>query len=388
MAGRNGSGAAGSGPDLAPDDTGVYSIPLVPAVDATARIPLAARLVCIVGADQGHAFGIGKEPLLIGRGATDVNLHTSDVSRKHARVSKDEDGYVIEDLGSANGTFVNNTAIEGRTRLQIGDRIQVGSTMLALVLHDELEERMRQVQRLEAIAAAVGGLAHDFNNALQIILFGLDSLQHQLPDATDEVRATVQDITLAGGAAASLLKRILNLGRSDPPASDRVHVGQLLSETVAMTRRLLRDRISISTSVSPQAYLRGSRDEMQQVIVNLMLNARDAMPAGGTLTINAHVISLDAASALAHHLPFDRGANRSTATSYVELAITDTGIGMDEATLARVFDPFFTTKPPGEGTGLGLAMTHAIVQRHGGTVLVQSAPQCGTTFRVLIPAAE
>jgi signal transduction histidine kinase len=228
------------------------------------------------------------------------------------------------------------------------------------------------LQKLDAIVMAVSGLAHDFNNALQVILIGLEDLEQQ--PSPETIASTVKDMKHAASGASRLAKQILNLGRKEPPAFDRVDVGELARETVEMTRRLLGARISVSASVDSEVFVRGSRDELQQVLTNLLLNARDAMPNGGELTVNAHRVCV----------------SNSYATSgggYVELTVTDTGMGMDEATRARAFEPFFTTKPPGKGTGLGLAMVHAIVQRHGGTVLVDSVPGSGTTFRVLMPTA-
>src|SRR5690606_32451131 len=135
----------------------------------------------------------------------------------------------------------------------------------------------------------------------------------------------------------------------------------------------------IITDVSDELLVRGSAEELQQVLVNLMLNARDAMPDGGTLRVHARAVTFDTGQAAAHQLPA-RG-------DYVGLVVADTGIGMDEATLARIFEPFFTTKPPTQGTGLGLAMIHNIVRRHGGSIVAESVLGHGTVFRIWLPAA-
>jgi signal transduction histidine kinase len=143
-------------------------------------------------------------------------------------------------------------------------------------------------------------------------------------------------------------------------------------------RRQASAKISIVVTVPPELRVRGAHDELQQVLLNLYLNARDAMPNGGRFAIDGRAVQLDAGSALALQLP---GAG-----AYIELVISDTGAGMDEATLARVFEPFFTTKPIGKGTGLGLAMVHGIVRRHGGAIGVTSQPGRGTAFTIHLPS--
>jgi signal transduction histidine kinase len=286
--------------------------------------------------------------------------------------------FFIEDLGSANGTLVNGVTIAAKTELHFGDRVQAGSTILVFTRHDELEARMRQMQRLEAMAALAGGLAHDFNNMLTIILGGLDELDYRFAkESDDRVRETFEGMRSAVTAGAVLARRLLNLGRTEPVALDRLDLAVVIEKTLAMAHQLVGSRIRLSAKVRPDVIVRGCQDELQQVLLNLVMNARDAMPDGGRLTIAVQLVHFDHSNALIRHLPNEG--------NYVELAITDTGIGMDEATLARAFEPFFTTK--GQGTGLGLATIHAIVRRHGGTVLAESIPNQGTTFRVLLPKA-
>jgi signal transduction histidine kinase len=159
---------------------------------------------------------------------------------------------------------------------------------------------------------------------------------------------------------------------------ERVELAAVVADVVAMARRVIDPRrIAISTRVARGLAVRGSREELQQVLLNLCINARDAMPNGGTIDIEARPVHLDSASATARLLP--------TEGTYVELAVRDSGTGMSETTLARIFEPFFTTKEPGKGTGLGLAMTHVIIKKHAGTVLAESALGRGTTFRILLP---
>jgi signal transduction histidine kinase len=315
-------------------------------------------------------------PIVIGRGNVEVALRGPEVSRHHARIIGVGSDFYVEDLGSQNGTFVNGTMLEDqKVPLKVGDRVQVGSTILVFSHHDELEDRMHQLQRLESMASLAGGLAHDFNNALSVILGTLGLLERKLPANSDLVDM-VNEMKTAADSASTLARRLLRLGRTEPLEFEIVELQSLVARTVAMMRRQLTD-IEINIDVAPELLLRASRDELQQVLINLMVNARDAMPNGGTLRILAREVTFDRGQAAAHHLP--------TKGDHVELVVADTGSGMDETTLARAFDPFFTTKPAGKGTGLGLAMIHSIVRRHGGAIIAESTVGRGATFRIWLP---
>lgn len=355
------------------DVTGV--VPLFASEEPTARFASAVRLICIAGADLGRTFRLVRMPVLIGRGHADVALRGMDVSRQHARLTTSGNDFTIEDLGSQNGTFVNGVMVEGKAPVRVGDRVQIGSTIFVFSHHDELEERMHQLQRFEAMAGLAGGLAHDFNNALAIILGTLGLFERKLPDNSD-LRDMVAEMKTAATSASALARRLLRLGRTEPLEFERFSLGSLVQRTVSMMARQM-PGVEIQADVSDALTLNGSQEELHQLLVNLMINARDAMPEGGTLRVYVREISLDRAQAAALHLP--------TKGDYVELVVADSGCGMDEATLARAFDPFFTTKPAGRGTGLGLAMIHSIVRRHGGGIVAESVLGHGTTFRIWLP---
>ena len=344
--------------------------------------PAHARLVCIGGPDLGRSFAITAEPLTLGRGGTEHGLEAGDVSRHHARIALRDDAIVIEDLGSMNGTFVNTIAITAPTRLHVGARVQLGdSTVFVVTHHDELEARMRQTMKLEAMEQMVGGIAHDFNNALTIVLAAATSLIEQLPSGRAELDETLADLKEAASSAHVLARRLLNFRReAGPAAHDVIALAALVDDTVAMARHVMTAPIDLVVDLTGPLRVRGSRDELQQVLLNLVLNARDAMPSGGRLTIAARVIALSVSEA--------SGQQLAASGDYVEMLVADTGTGMSDATLARVFEPFFTTKPAGRGTGLGLAIAHSVVCRHGGSIQVESRRGRGTTFKILLPAAQ
>ena len=356
-------------------------IPLAEAWDQDTNPPALGglQLVCVAGPDLGRTFPVTGKAALIGRGAVDVALHSNDVSRNHARIACSGEEVTIADLGSANGTFVNGTRISGTSQLKIGDRVQIGATQLVFSRHDELEARMRQLQRLEAMGTMAGGLAHDFNNALTVILGNLEHLRGQV-DGNNELVQVIDEMKDAASSASELASRLLRLGRSEPGTYGVVRLSNLIERAVSTMRRQPGPKIAISASVPPDLRVAGSYEELHQVLINLYLNARDAMPDSGVFRLQARALPLDAAHAHARQLP---GAGE-----YIELSASDTGIGMDKETVARIFEPFFTTKPEGKGTGLGLAMVHGIVRRHGGSIEVESIPRSGTTFHIVLPAAQ
>jgi PAS domain S-box-containing protein len=241
-----------------------------------------------------------------------------------------------------------------------------------------LEDQLRQSQKMDAVGQLAGGIAHDFNNLLTVIIGSTDLL---LEDATGpETAHELQQIRTAGASAASLTRQLLAFSRKQMLQPQVVDLNEVLTELGSLVRRLIGEDLRFVSRLAPgldRVFV--DRSQLEQVVLNLAVNARDAMTTGGTLTIETLNIAIDRTFTVSH-----RGA---VAGPFVRLALSDTGVGMDEATMARVFEPFFTTKGPGKGTGLGLATVYGIVKQSGGYVFVESTPGIGTTFHVDLPRA-
>ncbi len=347
--------------------------------EPTRPYAVAQRLICVAGPDVGRTFRIDTPTVTIGRGPVDVALNATDVSRSHARLyRRGVEGYAIEDLGSANKTYVNGQPLTTSVTLRPGDRIRVGETVLVFAHHDELEERMQKLQNVEGLATFAAGIAHDFNNALSVIIGGITLVEHKL-QGTGVLTDVLDDMRSSAVRSSQLALQLMQLGRAgETPDHGPVEVSQLVHRTTGLMRRRLPKTLTIINDAPEGLVVRGLEAELHLVLMNLILNARDAMPGGGTISITVRTVTLDAAQTAAKLLPW--------AGAYVELVVKDTGSGMDAETRARAFEPFFTTKPPGRGTGLGLAMVQGIVSRHGGAVAVESAVGAGSTFTIWLPA--
>ncbi len=244
-------------------------------------------------------------------------------------------------------------------------------------LEDKLQEQVRLSQKMEAIGLLAGGVAHDFNNLLQVIL---GCTQDALDDAVPagERKAALQLTLGASQRAAELTRQLLLFGRRQSIKAVDVDLGSLVHELVKMIKRLIGEHLTIEISVAPElGNTRGDRSQIEQVIMNLCLNARDAMPAGGLLRIELNNIHFNDTFCATH--PWARPGD------YVQLIVSDTGTGMDKATAARVFDPFFSTKTKDKGTGLGLSVVYGIVQSHRGMITVYSEPGAGTAMKTYWP---
>jgi two-component system, cell cycle sensor histidine kinase and response regulator CckA len=240
-----------------------------------------------------------------------------------------------------------------------------------------LEAELRQAQKMEAVGRLAGGVAHDFNNLLAVILGNVDLLL-EARESPEKLRHRIEQIRTAAGRAAELTQRLLSFSRKQVLEERVFDLSEVVKETAKLLKRVLREDIQLVTKLSPSPVrIRADQSQVEQTLMNLAVNAGDAMPSGGSLVIETFDVELDETYAK-DHSPVTPGA-------YVALTLSDTGVGMDEQTRNRIFEPFFTTKEPGKGTGLGLAMVYGFIQQSRGFIHVDSELGKGTIFKIYFP---
>ncbi len=247
----------------------------------------------------------------------------------------------------------------------------------------ETEEQLLQAQRLESLGRLAGGIAHDFNNLLTIIMGQTSMLAPAMKDA--EAQEGLAEVIKAAARAADLTRQLLAFGRKQVLSKGVIDVKEIVKSAESMLRRLIGERIELVTKLSeePQAVVADGA-QLEQVLVNLVLNGRDAMPHGGLATIETSTIETSTSETSMDPGSLEPGEG-GPPLEYVRICVSDTGIGMDEETMSRVFEPFFTTKDRGRGTGLGLATAYGFIKQSGGSISVSSKPGAGTTFTILLP---
>jgi PAS domain S-box-containing protein len=242
------------------------------------------------------------------------------------------------------------------------------------------DEQLRQSQKMEAVGRLSGGIAHDFNNLLGVIIGYSESIEYRLAP-NDPLRKSAEEIRKAGERAASLTLQLLAFSRQQVLQPQILDVNALVTDMGEMLKRLIGMHIELTTNMATElGQVKAEQSQIEQVIVNLVVNARDAMPEGGKLLIETS--NLDVNESLASSFPFLQPG------PYVLLTVKDTGVGMDADTRRHIFEPFFTTKGPGKGTGLGLATVYGVVKQSGGGVIVDSEPGKGTTFKIYLPQTQ
>ena len=269
----------------------------------------------------------------------------------------------------------NRVPVDIYARVLVGDGQVVGVTAIARNLseHHRLENELRQAQKMEAVGRLATGIAHDFNNLITVLLGYSDELIEEAPPNTN-FHSAAMEVRRAADRASALTQQLLAFSRRQASVAHTVDLNQVVTTMEDLIRRLIGAEIHLEFSLAPElSSISADQQQIGQVIMNLVVNARDAMPKGGTLTIQTSNVELG--SDVVDVIP----------GPHVALFVSDTGVGMTREVRDRLFEPFFTTKDTGQGTGLGLSMVQAIVRQSGGHVLVDSEPNHGTTFKVYFP---
>jgi signal transduction histidine kinase/CheY-like chemotaxis protein len=281
--------------------------------------------------------------------------------------------------------------LERRVAARTAELVRANEQLkLEMEERERAEARLLQTDKLEAVGRLAGGIAHDFNNLMAIITVNCELLERrvaELPEAFDLV-GFVDDISAAGARAAGLTRQLLAFSRAAPTTGTSIELNGVVGELGRMLERVLGEDVVLETHLGEGlGVVALERSQLEQILMNLVMNARDAMPTGGALTVETRAIAVDAAAvaAIARHAS---GAGELRPGPHAVLVVRDTGTGMDAATVARIFEPFFTTKEVGKGTGLGLATVYGIVHRAGGAITVTSAPGEGTELSIYLPESR
>jgi PAS domain S-box-containing protein len=349
--------------------------------DALLLVDAEGRITYISGSSPRH---LGWQPSdMVGRSIFDF-LHPDDrelaaATQAEALQRPGENLAAEVRIKHANGSW---RTMEGVAVNRLNDPSVGGIILNARDITERrrLEEQLRQAQKMEAVGQLAGGVAHDFNNLLTAILGYCNLLLDDIP-RDNPMRQDLEEIRSAGERAASLTRQLLAFSRRQMLQPQIVDVNTLVLQLEKLLRRMISEDVELVTALSPRLPpVRVDPASFEQILVSLALNARDAMPGGGRLTIETAAVELDD-SYVGTHPAVVPG-------QYVMVSVSDSGVGMDEATRARIFEPFFTTKEHGKGSGLGLATVYGIVQQSGGSIWVYSEPGHGTSFKVYLPTSE
>lgn len=316
------------------------------------------------------------DPSLVEQSHRDTERRKQGISEQYDFILRRKDGSQLQVIVAASPIYDERGNFTG----DLGMVTDISGRKQAEEARSRLEQQLQQVQKLDSIGRLAGGVAHDFNNLLTVINGYADLLLRGLKE-DDPVRAGVSEMRQAGERGAGLTRQLLAFSRQQLMDPKPLDLNRLVADSGNMLRRLMGEDVEIVMPPGESAgWVNADAGQMSQVLLNLAVNARHAMPDGGRLIIQTSTAELDAAGA----------AKRPGLAPgpYILLAVTDTGVGMDEDTRQHVFEPFFTTKEVGAGTGLGLSIVYGIVKQNGGSIEVDTEPGRGTTFRIYLPSVE
>jgi len=352
----------------------------------------AADMIAVVNADGTRVYNSPSYQRILGYTPEELTG-----TKGFGQIHPDDRQLVVEAAAEARRTGTGRT-VEYRMRHKDGHWVTLESTAsavlgpkgevqrLVIVNRDvterkKLETQLHQSQKMDAIGRLSGGVAHDFNNLLGLIIGYAEVLQERLAES-DSLRSCVEQILKAGSQGASLTRQLLAFSRQQVLAPKALSLNTVVADVEKMLRRLIGDDIELITKLDPQlGNVRADQGQIEQVILNLAVNARDAMPQGGKLILETANTRIDEEMARKYTFPVSTG-------SYILLCVSDTGTGIDRNIQQKIFEPFFTTKETGKGTGLGLSTVYGVVKQSGGYISVESAPGQGATFTILLPRVE
>ena len=311
----------------------------------------------------------------------DVYVNPQD--RKKLQQILEEKGFVKDyemELKRRDGKKLTFITAATAVKDESGRVIEYRGSRRDITEHKKLEQQLLQAQKMEAVGQLAGGVAHDFNNILSAII-GYGYLLKEKMDADDPLRADVEQILESANRAAEVTRNLLAFSRKQIMNVRPVNVKEIITKTEKLLSRLIGEDIEINTVLNDMDIIcMADSGQIQQVLLNLATNARDAMPKGGHLTISTEIRQLDDS--------FMRTYGYGKAGEYALITVSDNGTGMTQEEMEKIFEPFFTTKETGKGTGLGLAMAYGIIKQHDGYIVVQSKPGEGTTFKIYLPTVK
>jgi PAS domain S-box-containing protein len=353
------------------------------AFDANPEIVVLSRLsdgVILECNSSALRKGNLKREDLIGKSVVELGLYANASDREEdMRLLQEADGFAEREIQIRHPTGSMHTVIVAARNIEVGGEPCVLTVARDVTEQRELEEQLRQAQKMEAVGQLAGGIAHDFNNLLVVISGYGESLLEQLEPGS-ELSEAAGEIVRAASRAASLTHQLLAFGRRQSLQPRILDLNEVVRDTESLLRRLIGEEIALSLRLEPQLGLvTADPGQIQQMLLNLAVNARDAMPEGGPLVIQTRNLSPREARRV-------RGIELAAA-EYVCMSVTDAGVGIPTGAEDQIFEPFFTTKEPGHGTGLGLSTVYGIAKQSGGDIRVESKPGEGTTFEIFFPGA-